>query len=67
MIIFINYQLNYLGAYMTSEKKEKDFCDAKDQKKVIDKMTECDENSKNGKETEECYKKIVDEDDGCMS
>lgn len=52
---------------MTSENKKKDYCDAEDQKKVIEKMTECDEKSKDGKETDECYKKIVDKDDGCMS
>ena len=52
---------------MTSEKKKKDFCDAEDQQKVIDKMTGCDETSKDSKEAEECYKKVVDKDDGCMS
>lgn len=52
---------------MTSEKKRKDYCDAEDQKKVLEKMADCDENSKDGKEADECYQKIVKEDDGCMS
>ena len=52
---------------MTVEKKEKDYCSADDQKKVVEKMTDCDKNSKTDKETEECYSKVVENDNGCMS
>ena len=51
---------------MTEEKK-KDYCDAEDQKNVVEKMTQCDENSKDDKERNECYSKVIQEDDGCMS
>lgn len=51
---------------MTQDKK-KDYCDAEDQKKVVEKMTECDETSKDDKERNECYSKVIQEDDGCMS
>ncbi len=47
--------------------KKKDYCDAEDQKNVVEKMTECDENSKDDKERSECYSKVISEDDGCMS
>ena len=50
---------------MTDSKK--DYCDAKDQKKVVEKMTACDENSADDKEKGECYAKVIKEDDGCMS
>ena len=52
---------------MTVEKKEKDYCSADDQKKVVEKMTDCDKSSKTDKETEECYSKVVENDNGCMS
>lgn len=52
---------------MTDSQEKKDYCDASDQKKVIDKMVACDENSKDDKEKSECYTKVVKEDDGCMS
>jgi len=52
---------------MTDGKEKKDYCDAEDQKKVIDKMTDCDKNSVTDKEKGECYSKVIKEDDGCMS
>jgi hypothetical protein len=52
---------------MTESNTRKDYCDAEDQKKVVDKMMACDENSKDGKEKDECYAKVVKEDGGCMS
>ena len=52
---------------MTEQNKKKDYCDAEDQKKVIEKMSDCDKNSKSDKEKAECYSKVVNEDDGCMS
>ena len=50
-----------------TEDKKKDYCDAEDQKNVVEKMTECDENSTSDKERNECYSKVIKEDDGCMS
>ncbi|MEH0022683.1 MAG: hypothetical protein V6Z89_23740 [Desulfobacter sp.] len=52
---------------MTDTEEKKDYCDANDQKKVVEKMTDCDEKSKDGKERSECYEKVIKEDDGCMS
>ena len=51
---------------MTDSKENKDYCDANDQKTVVEKMTACDENSANDRERSECYSKAVKED-GCMS
>ncbi|MCG8619673.1 MAG: hypothetical protein MI802_25910 [Desulfobacterales bacterium] len=51
---------------MTESKDKKDYCDADDQKKVVEKMTECDNTAKNDKERNECYTKVI-KDDGCMS
>ncbi len=53
--------------YMTVKKKEKDYCTANDQKNVVEKMTDCDTNSKTDKEKGECYSKVVADDNGCMS
>ncbi len=52
---------------MTADKEKKDYCDAEDQKKVVNKMTDCDKNSETDKEKGECYSKVVKEDGGCMS
>ncbi|MCG8684874.1 MAG: hypothetical protein MI892_08365 [Desulfobacterales bacterium] len=52
---------------MADPKDKKDYCDADDQKTVVEKMTACDENSKTDKEKSECYNKVIKEDDGCMS
>ena len=52
---------------MAADKKKKDYCDAEDQKKVVEKMTECDKTSKTEKEKNECYSNVVKEDGGCMS
>ena len=52
---------------MTADKEKKDYCDAEDQQKIVTKMTACDKNSKTDKEKGECYSKVVNEDDGCMS
>lgn len=52
---------------MTDSKEKKDYCDAEDQKKVVEKMVDCDENSKDDKEKSECYTKVIQEGDGCMS
>ena len=52
---------------MTDSKDKKDYCDADDQKKVVEKMTACDEKSSNDKERSECYAEVIKEDDGCMS
>lgn len=52
---------------MTADKNKKDYCDAEDQKKVVEKMTDCDKKSGTDKEKSECYSKVIEEDDGCMS
>ena len=52
---------------MTESKEKKDYCDANDQKKVVEKMTDCDNTTKDDKERSECYAKVIKEDDGCMS
>ncbi|WDP89394.1 MAG: hypothetical protein HUN04_06505 [Desulfobacter sp.] len=52
---------------MTESNKKKNYCDAADQKKVVEKMMDCDEKSQDDKEKSECYAKILKEDDGCMS
>ena len=52
---------------MTEGKGKKDYCDAEDQKKVVDKMAECDRNSKTDKEKSDCYSEVVKKDEGCMS
>ncbi len=52
---------------MTDSKDKKDYCDADDQKNVVEKMTACDENLQDDKERSECYAKVTKEDDGCMS
>lgn len=52
---------------MTTDKEKKDYCDAEDQKKVVEKMTDCDKNSETDKEKDECYSEVVKKDDGCMS
>lgn len=52
---------------MTAEKEKKDYCDAEDQKTVVEKMSDCDKKSKTDKEKNECYSKVVKDDDGCMS
>ncbi len=52
---------------MAKDTKKKDHCDAEDQKKVVDKMSDCDTSSDNDQERDECYTKVVKEDDGCMS
>jgi hypothetical protein len=52
---------------MAQDKEKKDHCDAEDQKKVVEKMSDCDKSSGNDKERDECYTKVVKEDDGCMS
>ena len=50
------------------EKKEKkDYCDATDQRKIVEKMTDCDKSSSTDKDLTECYTKIIEEDEGCMS
>ena len=52
---------------MTVKKREKNYCDAKEQKEVVEKMIDCDKNSKTDKEKGECYSKVVENDNGCMS
>jgi hypothetical protein len=52
---------------MNTSNEKKDYCDAEDQKKVVDKMTDCDKNATSDKEKGECYSKVIKEDDGCMS
>lgn len=52
---------------MSDSKEKKDYCDASDQKKVVEKMTDCDKNSNDDKAKKECYDKVIKEDDGCMS
>jgi hypothetical protein len=52
---------------MAEDKEKKDYCDAKDQKKVVEKMSDCDKSSENDKERDECYTKVIKNDDGCMS
>ncbi len=52
---------------MAKDKEKKDYCDAEDQKKVVDKMSDCDKSSETDKDRDECYTKVVKEDDGCMS
>lgn len=52
---------------MTESQKKKEYCDAADQKKVVEKMKSCDETSKDDKERSECYERVIKDDDGCMS
>jgi hypothetical protein len=52
---------------MTDDREKKDYCDAEDQKKVVEKMTDCDKKSKTDKEKNECYTRVIEKDDGCMS
>lgn len=52
---------------MNDQEGKKDYCDAGDQKKVVDKMTDCDKKSKTDQEIKECYTKVIEEDDPCMS
>lgn len=52
---------------MAKDMEKKDYCDAEDQKKVVDKMSDCDKSSETGNDRDECYTKVVKEDDGCMS
>ena len=52
---------------MTDNSEKKDYCDAGDQKKVVEKMTDCDKTSTSDKERDECYTKTIEKDDGCMS
>ena len=52
---------------MTGKKEKKDYCDAGDQQKIVEKMTECDKTSTSDKQVNECYSKVIEEDDGCMS
>lgn len=51
---------------MTDTREKKDYCDAGDQKKVVEKMTECDKTAGDDKDRGECYSKVIKED-GCMS
>ncbi len=52
---------------MTEDKAKKEYCNADDQRKVVEKMTECDRNSENSQEKSDCYAKVIKEGDGCMS
>lgn len=52
---------------MAKDTEKKDHCDAGDQKKVVDKMSDCDKSSDNDQKRDECYTEVVKEDDGCMS
>ncbi len=52
---------------MTDNSEKKDYCGAGDQKKIVDKMSDCDTTSASDKELTECYTKIIEEDEGCMS
>ncbi len=49
---------------MTIDQKRKDYCDAEDQKKVVENMSDCDKTSKTDKEKSECYSKVITEEDG---
>jgi hypothetical protein len=52
---------------MTENSEKKDYCDAGDQKKIVEKMSDCDKTSTSDKDLTECYTKIIEEDEGCMS
>ena len=52
---------------MADKKENKDYCDAEDQKKVVDEMAKCDKSAKTDKEKADCYSEVVKKDDGCMS
>ena len=52
---------------MTENSEKKDFCDAEDQKNIVEKMSDCDKTSASDTELTECYTKIIEEDEGCMS
>ena len=52
---------------MADKKENKDYCDAEDQKKVVDEMAECDKSAETDKEKADCYSEVVKKDDGCMS
>ena len=47
--------------------ENKEYCDAGDQRKIVEKMSDCDKASASDKEINECYTKIIKEDEGCMS
>nr|WP_320014268.1 hypothetical protein [uncultured Desulfobacter sp.] len=50
-----------------NKKENKDYCDAEDQKTVVDKMADGDKSAKTDKERADCYSEVVKKDDGCMS
>jgi hypothetical protein len=52
---------------MTDNSEKKDYCDAGDQKKIVEKMSDCDKTSTSDTELTECYTKIIEDDEGCMS
>ncbi len=52
---------------MTNTSEKKEYCDAGDQKDIVEKMSDCDKKSTSDKEVTECYTKIIQEDEGCMS
>ena len=52
---------------MTENSEKKDYCDAGDQKNIVEKMSDCDKTSTSDKDLTECYTKIIEEDEGCMS
>lgn len=52
---------------MTGKQEKKDYCDAKDQRQVVEKMIACDEAAVSDGETAECYARVLKEDKGCMS
>ncbi len=51
---------------MSDSRDRKEYCDARDQKKVVEKLTACDNNCVTDKERVECYAKVV-ENNGCIS
>ena len=50
-----------------TKNSEKKYCDAEDQRTIVEKMNDCDKTSTSDKDLNECYTKIIKEDEGCMS
>ena len=51
---------------MSDPRERKDYCDAGEQKDVVEKLTNCDKNSTTSEQRVECYAKVV-EDNGCVT
>jgi hypothetical protein len=52
---------------MTDNSEKKEYCDAGEQQKIVEKMSDCDKKSTSDKDLNECYTNVIEADDGCMS